>query len=84
MMHIGSDLPRYSGYSIAVLAYMVSRSVTIENIWSWVAERLARHVSSANTVDEVWHVDLKQHGMSYLFVSPNPSSTPCLTVYGQF
>lgn len=27
----------------------------IENIWSWVAERLARHPSPANTVDEVWH-----------------------------
>ena len=27
----------------------------IENIWSWVAERLGRHRSPATTIDEVWH-----------------------------
>ena len=27
----------------------------IENIWPWIAERLARHSSPANMVDEVWH-----------------------------
>ncbi|GFX94744.1 hypothetical protein TNCV_1636061 [Trichonephila clavipes] len=27
----------------------------IEIIWTWVAERLALHLSPANTVDEVWH-----------------------------
>ncbi|GFX42140.1 hypothetical protein TNCV_2135551 [Trichonephila clavipes] len=27
----------------------------IENILSWVAERLAYHSSPANTIDEVWH-----------------------------
>ena len=26
----------------------------IENIWSWVAERLSCHPSSAKTVDEMW------------------------------
>ena len=26
-----------------------------ENIWSWVAERLAHHSSPPVTVDEVWH-----------------------------
>ncbi|XP_055944568.1 uncharacterized protein LOC129975532 [Argiope bruennichi] len=27
----------------------------IENIWSWVAERLAHHPSPTTTVDEVWN-----------------------------
>ncbi|GFS50462.1 uncharacterized protein TNCV_3196891 [Trichonephila clavipes] len=30
-------------------------SFVIENIWSWVAERLSCHPSPANTIDEVWH-----------------------------
>ncbi|GFX86450.1 hypothetical protein TNCV_3727191 [Trichonephila clavipes] len=27
----------------------------IENVWSWIAEELARHPSPANTIDEAWH-----------------------------
>ena len=55
----------------------------IENIWSWVAERLAHHRSPINTVDNV-NIDLKKHGVSCLFLSSNPSLTPCLTGYGPF
>ncbi|GFU88715.1 hypothetical protein TNCV_4443921 [Trichonephila clavipes] len=50
----------------------------IENTKSWVAVRLSRHRFPINTVDEV-SIDLKQHGMTCLYLLSKSSSSRCLT-----
>ncbi|GFW92350.1 transposable element Tcb1 transposase [Trichonephila clavipes] len=47
----------------------------IENVWSMVAERLARHHTAVTTVDELWHrveaawTSVPVHAIQYLFDS---------------
>ncbi|GFT06196.1 uncharacterized protein TNCV_1595921 [Trichonephila clavipes] len=49
----------------------------IENIYFWSTERLAHHPVRANTCG----IDLKQHGMSYLFLSFNSMANGSFVAY---
>ncbi|KAF8789148.1 hypothetical protein HNY73_007113 [Argiope bruennichi] len=73
-----SDNLNTDWYSITALAFMVSRLAPIENIWSWITERLAHFSSLANMVHEVWH-NFEAAWNELSFLSSKSRSTQCLT-----
>ncbi|GIY67363.1 hypothetical protein CDAR_255061 [Caerostris darwini] len=60
----------------------------IENVWSMVAERLARHHTPVTTVDELWHrveaarASVSVHAIQSLFVSMSRRISAVITARG--